>query len=745
MKLIIAEKPVLGESIAAAIPGNEYKKDGTITKGEWTIIWCFGHLMALADPEDYDESYKKWSLEQLPIYFDDWKIKVKPESTARKGGTSLKARVQQIFSLCDKADIIINAGDMDEEGQRLVDELLEYHHIPMDKVYRLDTSDTSANAMKKALNNLKPDKDFYNYGLSAYGREIADMVFGYNLSRFYTLANHTKLTVGRVQTATLGLVVNRDAMIDGFSKAFYYEIFEKINLKGNEIILKYIPDKDDAILLDGKIMNRDAAQDILERLSNDSAEFMVSSQVKKEAPPLPFNLKELNTFCNKKFGYNPSDVMRITQQLREKYKAITYNRSDCQYLSEEHFKEAPFVINSVIANFAGIYNKESFDTSIHSRCFNDKNITAHFAIIPTDTSVNISNMSSEERNVYTAICERYLIQFMQPVLKTVFEICSTILPKGVNGYLKASASVIIDKGYTSLYDDINNDNNDGDRYGTENDLLSKVLSTIPIGSQGQCDILDGTIKEKETKPPQRYNQTTLYNDMSSISKYVTDPDMKKILLEKDKDKKGENGSIGTSATRAMIIQKLIDMKYIEEINDKKKPYIVSTEKGRAFYKILPDYIKDATVTAKWWLIQEDIIEGKASPDDLGKSVLSEVKKVLETENGVMEGNFSNSKNEMICECPYCGKPIVSGKYGPYCTGKCGFYAPSYFRRKKLTEKQTIDLLKGNTIKNLSLTSKAGKTYRMNVFATGELSEFTKKDGSKGYSLELDGEFVNDKK
>jgi len=742
MKLIIAEKPVLGESIAAAIPGNGTKNDGTITKGDWTVVWCFGHLMTLADPEDYDESYKKWSLEQLPIYFDDWKMKVKPETSARKGGISLKARVKQIFDLMDKAEFVVNAGDMDEEGQRLVDELLEYHKYPISKVYRLDTSDTSVNAMKKALNNLKPDKDFYNFGLSAYGREIADMVFGYNLSRYYTLINHTKLTVGRVQTATLGLVVNRDNLIESFSKAYYYEVYEKISLKGQDIILKYCPDKDDVMLSDGKILNRQTAEDIVKRLSNKTAEFSVTSQIKKENPPLPFNLKELNTFCNRKFGYNPSQVMNITQQLREKYKAITYNRSDCQYLSEEHFKEAPGVIASVVANFNGKYDRSSFDTTIHSKCFNDKNITAHFAIIPTDTMVNPDAMTKDERNVYTAICERYLIQFMPSVERVVYEICSDKLPDTISGVLKASCSKIQSEGYLALYYD-SEKAAEGDEV-QNNDMLVSVLSSYPGGSVGDLEILDGTVKEKETKPPQRYNQTTLYNDMSSISKYVTDPEIKKILLDKDKDKKGENGSIGTSATRALIIQKLIDNGYLKEMTEKKKPYLISTDKAREFYKILPDNIKDASVTARWYIIQEEIVEGNASPDSLGKSVLDEVVKVIDSKQGKMKGNFGMD-SEIICECPHCGGNIINGKYGPYCKEKCGFYAPSYFRGRKLTEKQQIDLLKGSTIKNLSFTSKNGKIYKMNVFATGELSEFKKKDGSTGYSLELDGEYVNDKK
>lgn len=707
--LVIAEKPSLGQAIADALPGEAVKKGGTIQKGNYTIVWAVGHLLTLKNPEDYDAKYKEWTLSHLPIYFSDWQMKVKKGS---------EERVAQIGGLLKTADVVIHAGDTDEEGQLLIDELLRWFRYG-GKVVRLDTANTSVEGMKKALSRLKDNVPEEKAGLSAYGREVGDIIFGYNLTRYYTVLNHsrTPLSVGRVQTPTLGMVVRRDEMIEQHKKQLYYELFSSININGKQLLAKFYPPKDAVYLTEGRVLERHILEDIA---GNAVKAGNVSVQIKKEAvseaPPLPFNLMKLNAYCAKKWGMNPDEVMKVTQSLRDKYNAITYNRSDCQYLSDEHFREAPDVI-AACAKVLGIA-AEAFDSQRKSRCFNDANITAHFAIIPTTTVFDYGCLCEKEQKVYTAICRYYLAQFL-PAAKKEKTVLEARIP-GM-GIFRAGSVKVIDSGYLSFLSDSCGN-------GKDEAMEETVLSAVSEGTYtGKVE--KPTVKEKETVPPKRYTQESLFADMGAIAKYVKDARVREILLEKDKEKKGENGSIGTVATRAIIIKRLLDAGYLEERTDKKHPYLVSTPKGRAFYEMLPESIKGADITARWWLIQEDIKKGKATPEMLAKSVFQEVEKVILSGEGKLSEKFLDGA-EKICKCPKCREGnIVEGKFGAYCGAKCGFSIGSVFG-KKPTKEQISALCGGKKALIRGIRKKNG---------TGTFSAYAVPEGIEAYPYEKDGE------
>ncbi len=724
--LIIAEKPALGAAIADALPGEAVKAGGTIQKGNYTVIWAFGHLLTLKNPEEYDAKYKEWSISHLPIYFPKWQMKIK------KGG---KERVAQIGELLKTADLVIHAGDTDEEGQLLIDELLRWHGY-QGEVKRLDTANTSLSAMKKALASLKENKPEEQNGWSAYGREVGDIIFGYNLTRYYSVLNksRTPLSVGRVQTPTLGLLVQRDELIERHKKQKYYELYLDVFLEGERITAKFIPEAEAPYLTEGKVLERSSLETLQETYSKISEipGIKVEKEIVSAAPPLPFNLMKLSSYCAKKWGMNPDEVMKVTQSLRDNYNAITYNRSDCQYLSEEHFREAPEVLKACMGNLG--LSGEGIDCSKKSRCFNDANITAHFAIIPTTSIFDISKLSEKERNVYQAISKYYMIQFMASAKK---ERTTLLLNHPAGGVFAAAGIKLIEPGYRRLFA--------GEDMAEEKKEESPLCGIKQGVYAGKAQVY--TIKEKETTPPGRYTQDSLFADMGCIAKYVKDPEIKKILLEKDKEKKGENGSIGTVATRAMIIKRLLDVGYAEERTDKKKPYLVSTKKGRAFYHMLPENIKGADITAKWWLIQEEIKAGKASPETLAESVLGEVQKVIASGEGLLPEELVESAGMEICKCPKCKGSMLEGKFGVYCKEKCGFFIGKAFG-KKLTKEQIVFLCSGKRVLLSGLKKKDGSgTYSAYAVPQGVEGFVYEKEGEKktGWQLKLKMEFPKRRK
>ena len=682
MKLILAEKPELGRAIAQALklPGPE--RNGVISGLGCTVVWAYGHLLQLVDPAKADARYAQWRLSDLPIFFEPWTQEPIPGK---------EERLQQIGRLIGQADSIIHAGDPDDEGQYLIDEILTYFHNTK-PVQRVLINDNTPSEIQKAFQHLQPNERFVPIGKAAAARAISDYTFGVNYSRFFGLTLHIKgLSVGRVQTPTLGLVVNRDRQIENHVQRTYYELTGTAQLNGVPVEFLLKPDK--AVLdEDGHVTDRSFLETFPDAIS-DPATARVVSQRKQEAPPLPFNLVKLQAHMNEKYGIPVSRTLALTQELRDKYKAITYNRSDCQYLNEEQYREASALLPGVMQRL-GI--SLPLEYSLHAKCFCDANVTAHHAIIPTAAQFDLSALSDDLQNVYREIAVRYLIQFLPP--RTIEETKAVIEIPG-KGSFAANSMRILDAGFAAHY--------------PAKALKETPLSGMLAGSY-RTRLENFQILEKHTSPPKRYTQATLITDMTHVAKYVQDPKAKEALQAKDKDKKGENGSIGTPATRDTILTTLVKRGYVRD--DGK--HLISTSYGRQLYDLLPDDIKKPDLTALWWTIQEDIKAGRAEIPALTHAVLESICNHLKEDYSQAHVERQPDREE-IGKCPVCGQPVYESEKAFGCSGYrdgCKFALwkdNAYFRHfgKKLTKAAAKALLgPHHRVLEKGLSSKSGKPY-----------------------------------
>lgn len=696
--LIIAEKPELARSIAEALNVQGKEIDGVIENDCYRIISAFGHLLQLKEPEDVDDKYKdRNDLTVLPIYFKNWeKLPTKDRMILGKkqDNSYIRKRLKKIGILLANADTVIHAGDPDDEGQLLIDEILQYFHY-QGKVLRVLLNDNLKENIQKQFRRLEDNSKYIPIGNAAYARQMADMCFGISHSRLASIRLKKALTIGRVQSPTLNLVVSRDEQIDRHEKRKYFVLSGLVKCQGHKIRFTFQPSKE---FLDGenKIFDRKKLEHLYDNKKGKEVQIHFQSKVREQQPPLPYNATELQADMNGKFGYSLSETLKITQTLRDKYKAITYNRSDCQYLKEEHYEEAPYLLPKILENLGASIPVEP---TIHSQCFDDSKVSAHHAIIPQNRHLDLSQMTEKERNVYQAICLRYLIQFLPNLRKNV---CKGQFQWNEYGYWDYSSSYIIDPGYQKyLKKEVNEELqpffNAGNYLG--------VISSLEI-------------EEKETNPPKRYTPQTLIKDMCSISKYVQDPKVKAVLQAKDKGKEGEHGSIGTVATRADIIDKLIKRGYLEM----KGKSIQSTTLGKEFCHLLPEEIKSADTTAKWWLLQEEIKKGK-DPNLLLRLVVQDflIHKETAYQGQSLSKQAITEKND-IGKCPICGKPVYKAKsknkkdFVYYCSGYkegCSFIMDEYFKRFNdvihITDYKMKQLLAHKTIKEI-LTTKDGKQY-----------------------------------
>lgn len=697
-KLVIAEKPMLARDIARAITGKNVSETAhlPITGNGYTVCACAGHLLELVEPDSIDPKWgKPWSLDVLPVEVHNWP----KEPTEDK-----KSLVEEIAGLLETCDSVIAAGDPDDEGQLIVDELLDYLGYT-GKVERVYVNDNIEKNIVRAFDNLVPNDSCRGAGNAAYARQMADMCFGVNETRLATKRLGGLFTVGRVQTPTLGLVVMRDNAIEHHVTRKFYELSARGTSDAGALTFKFKPGKE---LLAGEkhLFDTDALEALKDKLDGRDLPFETTVSKKQENPPLPYNLTVLLSDMSRRFGFTAAKTQQITQDLRDKYKAITYNRSDSQYLKEEHREQAPAVLSQAMENLGVSW---PLDYSLHSRAFNDGNVTAHHGIIPQEAKAPVSKMTTDEAKVYTAICERYAMQFLPPAVYDVSE--STADVDG--GSLVLTAKRLVDVGFKAVFGNVS-DESDGADSDSENPL-------VPEGSH-TLDGISCAIDEKETTPPKPYTEGTLIADMASIAKYVKDPEIREILKRKDDGKKGEHGGIGTTATRSSIIENLKNRGYLEE----RKGKVRATDKAKAFYALLPPEIRGADVTARWWLIQQDIADGKADVNALQDSVMEVFNHHRET--AYVGASIAGAGNTVVGKCPRCGKDVVKTGSIYACSSiknekqedgtwkevaGCGFKLFG-FCTKKFTEKQAASLLDGKAVSLRGCKSKAGKTFDCKV-------------------------------
>lgn len=640
-RLFIAEKPELGRAIANGLSGTETKSNGYIKKGDDIITWAFGHILELFMPDDYDEKYKKWDMKDLP--FDIKEFKYKPIEKS-------KAQLKIVLNLLKDKNIteVVHCGDADDEGQILVDEILQYANNKL-PIKRLLINDLTQAGIKKGLKNIKSNDDFYGLSQRGFARSIADWIVGLNLTRACTLAANSKgyngvLNLGRVQTPILSLVVNRDKENENFKSLVYYGI--KGNFKSFDGIEFYANLK-----VDEKITSEESAQNIAKECENQTARIITKrTENKKEQPPLPYNLLKLQSECAKKLGLKPDRVLSITQNLREKFHLITYNRSDCEYLPDTMYDESPAIINSLREIFAntmdielqGILDNANFD--IKSRAFNSENISAHHAIIPTGAKVNLNELSKDELEIFTLIVKRFVLQFFKA---REYEATNVIIELGEYQF-SASQNTTTNLGFTFYLKPENHEKNDDE--GNEVENTSK-LSDLIEGSTADCQSIN--IEAKETKPKPYYTMSTLLNDLTGVAKYAKDPNIKKLLLEKDSGKKGENGGIGTPATRSNHIKNLIDNEFISVSNDKKQ-IIHATQKGKDLIAIAPEILTCVDMTALWFEKQKMIESRDLSLDDFLAEINEQMKVEISKLKDKDMGNFATTPQNATT-CPVCNK------------------------------------------------------------------------------------------
>lgn len=641
MRLFIAEKPDLARAIAEGLNGayntNLPKNCGYMQRGDDYITWAFGHIMELLEPHEYDEKWKSWNLETLPIFITQFKHK-----PIKDKENQLKIILKLIKD--DKVKQIVHCGDADDEGQILIDEILLYSQTQK-PILRCLINDITPNAVRKEIAAMRPNSEFKNMSEKGFARSFADWIVGLNLTRAYTVVNRNKggdgvITIGRVQTPILGLIVNRDLENDEFKSVDYFTLNAEFELNNAKI--------NAALKTDEKILDLNEAEKIKDLCQNKNATLNLSSQNKKEFPPLPYNLLILQTEASKIYGYSPKKTLEITQNLREKHKAISYNRSDCQYLPESLYNEAGNIIASLKSNFSEDIGQKGVNLSIKSKAFDDSKLSAHYGIVPTNTKLNLANLSDEERLIYTLICKRFLMQFYEPR-----EFISYSLTFKCDKYdFCTNFGKTTKAGFAGIFKGV-----DSDESEAEAEFDIKALK------DGDLAKINGVeIKKLQTKPRPRYTMTTLLKDLNQVAKYVKDEKIKKLLLEKDKDKKGESGGIGTPATRSEMIEKLIKQGYIEVSNDKKQN-IKSTPKGKALIKAVSPLLSQPDMTALWFEYQKAIEKGEVSKEDFIKSVYNSVN--LEIEK-VKSGNFSINTSPKI-KCPKCDGFLIKRK------GQKGFF------------------------------------------------------------------------
>ena len=625
MRLYIAEKPSLGRAIAAGL-GKGIEKDGAIYLGSDVVTWCFGHILEQCSPEDYDEKYKRWRIEDLPILPEVWKTKVKPDA---------KKQYLLIKKLVHEADEIVNAGDPDREGQLLVDEVLADLQILKGSkpIRRILLNALDEKSVREALRQLRSNQEFIGLRNSALARSRADWLIGMNLSRIYTIrtqqAGYTNtVSVGRVQTPTMGLVVHREIEIRKFRPITFFTPCILWQHEAGSFLTRWKPHEMDGVDPEGRIVQRETAEQILSAVRSAPANISGMEQKKGTSPQrLPYSLSALQIDAGKMFGYAPQEVLGTQQALYEK-KLTSYPRSDCDYLPENQLADKDLILDhlaSLDADFSPFAVKA--DRKLRSRAWNDEKISAHHAIIPTTMRPDYTALTEMEKNLYALIAKAYIAQFYpaQEFLSTKIEVTAG------EEIFTASGKVILQNGWSVLYQK--------EQHDTEDD--TDQAQNLPSVRKGDfVAYQDGHIKEGVTKPPARFTPATLLKAMKEIHKYVKDRQLKETLKE--------CAGIGTEATRAFIIETLQKREYIRL----EKKQLVPTELGISLCKILPDKILFPDITAQWESDLDRISTGSISIKDFFAQQEIYLRELI---SSAKTATIAPPKNSIAC--PQCAKPM----------------------------------------------------------------------------------------
>ncbi|MDU8543653.1 DNA topoisomerase III [Pseudomonas syringae group sp. J248-6] len=626
MRLYLCEKPSQGKDIAAVL-GAKTRGDGCIKGNGVAVTWGIGHLLETAPPDAYGEHLKNWSLDTLPILPAQWKVIVKPKTSSQ---------FKVVKQLLKEATELVIATDADREGELIARELIDYcgYRGPIQRLWLSALNEAS---IRQALNSVKQGSETYPLYLSALARSRADWLIGMNFSRLFTLlgrqAGYTGvLSVGRVQTPTLRLVVDRDREISDFQPKPFWSLEVQLWTAGHSFLAKWVADES-VVDEEGRCLDQRAAAAALAALKNSQVATATSIDTKREkdVAPLPFDLSTLQEVCSAKFGMGVQETLDVAQSLYETHKATTYPRTDCGYLPESMLDEVPIVLDALNRTDPAIGKTlQLIDPEQRSRAWNDKKITGpHHGIIPTLEPANLAAMSEKERKVYELIRAHFLAQFLP-----THEYDRTVATFECNAVsLHAVGKRIVVSGWKILFSTPAGDDTDveGDGSGGR----SQTLPVLQIGTQ--CDIQDLQLKALKTEPPKHYTEGTLIKAMKTIAKLVKDP----RLAQKLKETTG----IGTEATRAATIQGLIDRGSLI----KKGKALRATEAAFSLIDAVPPAVADPGTTAIWEQALTMIELGTLTLDDFIARQSSWISRLVDQ----YKGTTLSIKVPEGPKCPLC--------------------------------------------------------------------------------------------
>ncbi len=656
MKVCIAEKPSVAGEIAKVL-GARSKRDGYYEGNGYQVTWTYGHLCQLLPPDGYYPDWKAWKMDVLPMIPPQYRVEVIADAGVRK-------QFKIIKELYKKADEIINCGDAGQEGELIQRWVMELAGVKC-PVKRLWISSLTEEAIREGFRNLQPQSKYDTLYKAGQARAEGDWLLGMNATRLYTLkfgGLHQVLSIGRVQTPTLAMIVERDREIENFKPSPYWMLITKYRDAVFTCVKGKFEKKGEALsYLEAAKRNRLTIQDIKEKRGS-------------EAPPQLYDLTALQVDCNRKYGMSADSTLKTIQSLYEK-KLTTYPRVDTKFLTDDIYAKCP----EIIGHLAGI---SPFAAQLTHRLplpksrkvFDNSKVTDHHAIIPTGDTANLSGINDYEKKVYDLVCRRFLAVF--------FPNCdynqTTVLAKAGGVDFKATGRTIINEGWKAVYAKVQKDDDEDTQEKEPGD--NAVLPVFRVGESGQHV---PSLQEKMTTPPARYNEASLLQSMETAGKFVDDESLREAMKE--------NG-IGRPSSRAGIIETLLKRKYI--VRDKKK--LISTQTGRDLLDIIHvKMLKSPELTGVWEKKLRDIEKGTFTleyfMDELQAQLVSIIKEVKADSSGRrvaaqhetatsgkgVKGKsrakrvvpvYSNKTAKEGEKCPICGKGIVrKGPYGLYCS------------------------------------------------------------------------------
>ena len=675
--LVIAEKPSMAQSIAAVLGAKE-KKDGFIEGNGYLVSWCVGHLVGLAEAAAYGEQYQKWSYDSLPILPQEWKYTVAADK---------KTQFDTLKDLMHRDDVskVVNACDAGREGELIF--RFVYNTAGCKKpMCRLWISSMEDDAIRDGFSHLKDGRDYDPLFASALCRAKADWIIGINATRLFScLYNHT-LNVGRVQTPTLKMLVDRDAAITTFKKEKYYHV--RLILSGAEAVSVRLPAADEAREL---------------KTACEASQAVCASVVKEQktaAPPKLFDLTSLQREANRIFGYTAKQTLDLAQALYEK-RLLTYPRTDSAFLTDDMGDTAAGILTMLCGKLP--FMEGVALTPEVSRLLNSKKVSDHHAIIPTMelAKTDLSGLPETERNILTLAGARLLMAAAEP---HTFEAVTAVFECAGQTFTAKARTVLSDgwKGLERRYRATLKTKPDPED-SEESGLLPDMLSF----SEGQTfDSPTAKVTEHDTKPPKPHNEASLLSAMERAGNEETDPD-------------AERRGLGTPATRAAVIEKLVKGGFVE----RKGKQLIPTKDGINLVCVLPEALTSPKLTAEWENNLTQIAKGKADPDAFMGGIEEMAKGLVKSYpflSGEKKDLFKPERAE-LGKCPRCGSPVYEGKKNYYCSSReCTFTMwknDRFFEERKVTfsPKIAATLLKdGKAAVKKLYSPKTGKTYEGTV-------------------------------